>query len=123
MKAITTNRYNHRSPNALTPRQKQLIFRKFSLCFITLFAVVIIGVLISGSLFKAKAADNYHKYYTNIIVEPYDTLYEYAYIYGEQYDSIEDYIEEVCIVNSLEDESDIVAGTHLIIPYYSTEIK
>jgi len=116
----TYNRFNHKRVNSFTPRQKQMIFRRFLLAFMTLLIALTIGMFASGMFFKVKAADNYKKYYKSIEVHPGDTLSMYALTYGEHYRSYEDFIDEVCVINSIEEDG-LKAGNHIIVPYYSTE--
>ena len=63
------------------------------------------------------------KYYTGVIVQNGDSLWSIAdkYIDYQQYRDKAAYIEEVCSINNLSDESDIRAGQRLVVPYYSSE--
>ena len=62
--------------------------------------------------------------FMNYELEQGDSLWSVASAnYDEHYDSIEDYIEEICIINSVSYDTKLVAGTSLIIPYYSCEFK
>ena len=62
------------------------------------------------------------KGYTNIEIQPGDTLWDLADEYLENYESKEDYINEVSQLNSIKDGK-IISGQNLIMPYYSTEYK
>ncbi len=115
------NRYNHTN-KGLTPRQKQKIYRKIYLLISAFVCAVILSIFVGGMFNQSKAADNYHKYYTSIAIMPGDTIYEYYEIYGDHYKNSSDYIEEVCMINSI-DKNDIKAGNYIIIPYYSLEVK
>lgn len=93
----------------------------------TVCLVLTLGMLFGGILAKARnasAADTvYYKYYTNVEVQPGDTLWELAGMYmGEHYESRDAYIEEVKELNRLT-SSQIISGRSLILPYYSTEYK
>ena len=63
------------------------------------------------------------KYYTGVIVKSGDSLWSIAdeYIDYQQYRDKTAYIEEVCSINNLGDESDLRAGQRLVVPYYSSE--
>lgn len=63
------------------------------------------------------------KYYTGITVQRDETLWSIAdrYIDYDQYDSRQDYIEEVCSINRLEDADGLTEGQRIIVPYYSAE--
>ncbi len=118
----TYNRYNHKNNKGLTPRQRQMVLRKVGLLLSTLVVAIILTVFISGLCSKAKAADNYNKYYTSVAIMPGDTISEYYETYGEHYKNINQYIEEVCMINSI-DPDHLKAGNYIIIPYYSLENK
>ena len=61
-----------------------------------------------------------YKYFTNYELSSGDTLWSIAEEYrDEHYTTIEDYINEVCLINSISKESRLISGTNLIIPYYS----
>lgn len=64
------------------------------------------------------------KYYTNICVEPGETLSSIAQAYADEahYETLDAYIEEVMYMNHLKDADQITAGYYLIIPYYSNEL-
>lgn len=92
----------------------------FTFCLITVLAIAF-GSFLSRA--KAKESYNtYYKYYTNIEIQPGDTLWNLADSYMENYESKTIYINEVNELNSLKDGK-IVSGQSLIMPYYSTEYK
>lgn len=63
-----------------------------------------------------------YKYFTNYELKYGDTLWTIAETYADHhYDSVEDYINEVCIINSISKDARLISGTCLIIPYYSQE--
>lgn len=86
-----------------------------TLCMVAIFAAFY------GSI-KANASSGY-KYYTNIIVEPGDSLWALAeeYVDYDHYRDINCYINEVRSINHLAEESGLTAGQILIVPYYSAE--
>ena len=110
------------SKKSLTPRQKQLIFRKAAKT--TLLIALLFSIVIGTGIFslKSKAADTYNKYYTSVTIMPGDTISEYYRTYGEHYQNFNDYCKEVCMINNI-DEDDICAGNFIILPYYSQENK
>lgn len=104
-------------------RRKREIRRNLLLSFFTLCLAVTLAFSLTGFLSNAKSNEEtvFYKYYTSIQVESGTTLFSIAEEYrGEHYDSVNKYIEEVMRMNSLHDEK-IIAGQHLIIPYYSSE--
>ncbi len=103
---------------------KRHIFQLFfTACFI---CAVILGVnnLISKAG-EAKEAELSFKYYRNIPIEQGDTLSSIARTYADQehYETTDDYVREVRLINHLEEEDKIYTGEYLIIPYYSNELK
>ena len=82
--------------------------------------MIIICTTLWGSL--RSNANNGFKYYTSIIVQPGETLWELAdqYIDYENYKDKQSYISEVMSINHLEEDA-ICAGQMLVVPYYSSE--
>ena len=105
-------------------RRRRELRHRFIMCVLTL--VLILGFSTLFFSFKTKAQGNdeeiLYKYYKSIVVEEGDTLWHYACQYVEEsyYDSYDDYIKEVIMINSLTDDA-ITAGQHLILPYYSPD--
>lgn len=86
-------------------------------------AIIITAVMyVAVSHTGASEADATHastKYFTSITVESGDTLWSIAEEYmTEEYSSVDEYIDEVVYTNNLNNESDIKAGTNLLVPYY-----
>lgn len=82
---------------------------------------VIGGIILGTTKTQAAPADISYKYYTSIQIQKGDTLWNIASDYvTDDYASINDYIEEICEINHIED-SDIHSGQYLTIPYYSNE--
>lgn len=117
------NRHNSNKKRRLSPRQKQIIFRKICALFSLLVLTVSLTLIISGSSSKAQAADNYNKYFKSVTIERGETLYDYADRYADfHYDSAEEYINEVAKINNI-NPNRIISGNNIIIPYYSLEVK
>lgn len=93
------------------------------LATICLIAVCVISYNSLRSSASAGSDERFYKYYTGITVQYNDTLWNLAdeYINYELYDSKQEYIEEVCSINRLENGNALVAGRKLIMPYYSAE--
>lgn len=118
------NRYNTNNiKKKLTPRQKQIIFRKISAMLSLLILTITLTLIVSGNASKAQAADNYNKYFKSVTIERGETLYDYADRYADfHYDSAEEYIKEVAKINNI-NPNKIISGNNIIIPYYSLEVK
>lgn len=89
-------------------------------------AAVITAMLVVSSIFtmsaKAKELSPGYKYYTSIVVEKGDTLWDIANHYiTPEYSDISEYIGEVKSLNHL-DGDEIHAGEYLAIPYYSDAV-
>jgi len=118
---------NHRADKVRRMRmakRRQLRCRKYILCALTL-VLIVLGT-ISTHAFNAKAnsgstEQTLYKYYKNIEVQPDDTLWNLAKTnYCVEKQTVQEYISEVQMINHLEDER-IIAGNHIVLPYYSTE--
>lgn len=86
--------------------------------------IVLIGVLMMTFhvFFKAptvEAQGNKEKQFTSIQVQKGDSLWKIAKKYmGDEYNSVDDYIEEVCKTNHIYD-GEITDGMYLVVPYYT----
>jgi hypothetical protein len=92
---------------------------------LTICLILVMAFTFGSFLSKAKnkeAKVTYYKYYTNIEIQPGDTLWDLADEYLENYESKEVYIKEVSQLNSIKNGK-IISGQNLIMPYYSTEYK
>ncbi len=105
-------------------RQRVLRNRLFVLtmtvCLIAVFAFSYHSIKSSANTGKD---DLRFKYYTSVIVEHGENLWNIAdeYIDYTQYKDKSTYIAEVQRINHLEDNDEIRAGQSLIMPYYSME--
>lgn len=105
-------------------RLRQMRIR-FLLALAAIFLTLIMAISYRAILSDAKGNENItYKYYTSIEIQYGDTLWDIAQAYySEEYDSLDDYIHEVMKINHLQQESAIAAGEHLIVPYFSEELK
>lgn len=105
-------------------RENYIVERKF--VFLATALAVITAILVISSIFtmsaKAKEIPSGYKYYTSIVVEKGDTLWDIANHYiTPGYSDISEYIGEVKCLNHLAGD-EIHAGEYLTIPYYSDDI-
>ena len=99
-----------------------LLFLAFTLLIAFLCGISFGSILSKAETIDAKASETF-KYYKSVTVQPGDSLWSIAADnMSEEYDSIQDYIDEVCFINSLSNTC-IHAGKNLTIPYYSAEFK
>ncbi len=85
--------------------------------------LLLIGIFMISSLSsnskEASASTTNVKYFTCIVIEQGDTLYDIAATYmSEEYESAEEYIAEVKSINNLYSD-DIMSGASLVVPYYA----
>lgn len=90
---------------------------------ILVVSLIVIGSLLFGTIkTQAAPAETSYKYYTSVQIERGDTLWNIAGNYiTDEYDSMEEYIAEICELNHISAE-DIHTGGYLTIPYYSNEV-
>ena len=80
------------------------------------FVFLMSAFLLSNSLIEAQGTKD--KQFTSIQVQKGDTLWKIAKKYmGNEYSSVDDYIEEVCQTNHIYDGK-ITEDMYLVIPYY-----
>ncbi len=110
----------------LAKRERTVRFQKR---FIAITGILIISLaIILGTSIRTFASSHnekkqIYKYYTSVEVESGDTLWSLADNYIAQYNIDKtDYISEVCSLNQLQD-GQIHTGQHIIVAYYSTELK
>ena len=103
---------------------KNLVLEKKIAFLATVFVMVtilFIGSIMFSMSAKAKEISTGYKYYTSIIVEKGDTLWDIANMYmSPEYTDIKKYIYEVKTLNHLKGD-EIHAGEYLTIPYYSSD--
>ncbi len=111
-------RANKKKAKALAKRRMVLLL--MTVLFIT------IGTIVFGSCFtlaKDKDVNCAYKYYTSIEIQEGDSLWSIAQEYRtEHYDSTQDYVDELVVLNDLTSET-IHAGQHLMVVYYDSEFK
>ncbi len=92
-----------------------------SILFVTMF-IIIGSVLFGATKAQAAPAEPSYKYYTSIQLEQGDTLWNIAHEYmTDEYASTDEYIAELCALNSISANDPIHAGQYLTVPYYSNE--
>ena len=105
-------------------RKQQRIRSIISIGALILSIFVVFSV--SGLVTNARSTSDMpeYKYFKNYELQYGDSLWSVASDnYDEHYDSVEDYMEEICIINSVSFDTELIAGSSLIIPYYSYEFK
>ncbi len=104
-------------------RKRRTSVKKLVLLAAILLAFICIMTAVIGQRTVKATAPDAHKYYTHLVVEEGDSLWDIAGRYmGHEYKDRESYIEEVCAINHLE-TTRIYTGTILVVPYYDTVVK
>ena len=116
----------HYTTKAMLHRQKrqQQVKRNIMTLIISALAIISLSILLIS--FSTEANDMEHqpsyKYFKSVEVAKGDTLWSIAKdnIDYEYYNNTYDYVNEVKRMNSLTSDR-IVAGSYIIVPYYSSE--
>lgn len=86
------------------------------------FFILVCSMVFGTIPTSAASAEIPYKYYTSIRIQAGDTLWDIADTYcGPEYDTVSDYIAEVCSINHLSSGDEIHAGQYITVPYYSHE--
>ncbi len=96
--------------------------RKTRLLVLACFLVCSLTVIFAFTSTSVVAHQDTYKYYTDVKVKANDTLWDIAQEYcSEEYDSIQDYIDEVRQINGI--SYLIYEGQTIVVPYYSSGLK
>ena len=113
---------------ALINRQRRLNQIKLHTLALAISIITVITLSILLISFSTEANDRVHqpscKYYKSIEITNGDTLWSIAndHFDSAYYKNTREYVSEIKKVNNLTSEK-IVAGSYIIIPYYSTELE
>lgn len=123
---MNTTRY-HKSNVAIRIEQRAIRRRKRAIRnFILVFFVSVFSIMLGGIIVKANDGGSVkvasHKYYSSIMIDKNDTLWELATKYAPEGTSTKEYVKELKSLNGLKDDT-IKQGQNLFIYYYSDEIK
>lgn len=101
-------------------REKELLRHIF--IFIISLIIFFMIIIIWGNSKSVASEGNeqvLYKYYTSIEVHPGDTLYDISLNYVKEGKlTSKDFIDEVVYMNNLKSSDSIIAGKHILIPYY-----
>lgn len=103
--------------------------RTFKMLFFGALLVMMFSLGGIASRAQSKKAPDAYKYYDTITVGYQENLLDVVEKYDDRnyYDTQRDYVEELCRINNLEFDGTsypaVTPGTHLVVPYYSTELK
>ena len=92
----------------------------------SLLSVLVVVMTIMCTTIRPKACTETPniKYYTTHTIGVADSMYDIAQQYiTDEYETVDQYIYEVCQINHIADPDSIQTGEMLIVPYYSSEFK
>lgn len=105
-------------------KRQQRLHGIISISALVLSIIIVFSVCGVATNARSKNDMPEYKYFMSYEVEYGDSLWSIASDYCDtHYDSIDDYMEEICIINSISEDSRLIAGNHLILPYYSYDFK
>ena len=107
---------NLRSTSSVHSHLETLERKVIGIIIAVVFVFLMSTFLLSNNLIEAQETKD--KQFTSIQVQKGDTLWKIAKKYmGNEYSSVDDYIEEVCQTNHIYDGK-ITEDMYLVIPYY-----
>ena len=109
-----------RTQGRRTVRRRRKRIHSTGILFIVLMMTIVSSFVVCHR--TDAAVGRQYKYYTEVYVGRHDTLESIADKYiSEEYVSTKEYIREVREINDLGLE--VQYGQHIMVPYYSSEIK
>ena len=109
-------------------RRQRIVRRQYFLLGLTIALVIFLFVFIGTTVMSSAQSDEYEpsfKYYKTVTVHSDETLWNIANanFSEDNYDNLNEYIGEICMINAISDPDKINAGEDIVVPYYSAEFK
>ncbi len=110
-------------------RNKRRNMKKQKSILFTAFLILAINILFTANTLVVHAKENskpLYKYYESYMVDKGDTLLSIAYdmnIEGCSSKKIQECVDEMIEINSLDHSGTICYGNYIIVPYYSDEYR
>ena len=109
-------------------RRQRIVRRQIFLLSLTVALFIFTISFIFASLMADAQTETYQpefKYYKTVTVHSNETMWDIASAnYSEDhYSDINDYINEICSINSIGNANSLKAGEALVIPYFSKNFK
>ena len=106
-------------------RRRKIVRRQYMLLAFSIAVTIFLIVFIGTTLMSNTQSDDFtpeYKYYTSVTIHANDTMWDVAgKTYSpDHYKNMDQYINEICSINSISDPNKLYAGESLIVPYYST---
>ena len=109
-------------------RRQRIVRRQYFLLGLTIALVIFLFAFIGTTVMSSAQSDEYEpsfKYYKTVTVHSDETLWNIANanFSEDNYDNLNEYIGEICMINAISDPDKINAGEDIVVPYYSAEFK
>ena len=109
-------------------RRQRIVRRQYFLLGLTIALVIFLFAFIGTTVMSSAQSDEYEpsfKYYKTVTVHSNETLWNIANanFSADNYDNLNEYIGEICMINAISDPDTINAGEDIVVPYYSAEFK
>ena len=109
-------------------RRQRIVRRQILLLSLAIALFIFLLSFLFISFMADAQTDDYKpefKYYKTVIVHSNDTMWDIAKMNysDDHYNNIDEYIAEICSINSIGNANNINAGESLVIPYYSETFK
>ena len=109
-------------------RRQRIVRRQIVLLSFTIALFIFLLSFLFISFMTDAQTDDYRpefKYYKTVTVHSDETMWDIARTnYSEaHYKNLDDYIAEICAINSIGNANKINAGESLVVPYYSETFK
>ncbi len=109
-------------------RRQRIVRRQYFLLGLTIALVIFLFAFIGTTVMSSAQSDEYEpsfKYYKTVTVHSDETLWNIANANfpEDNYENLNEYIGEICMINAISDPDTINAGEDIVVPYYSAEFK
>ena len=109
-------------------RRQRIVRRQYFLLGLTIALVIFLFAFIGTTVMSSAQSDEYKpsfKYYKTVTVHSDETLWNIANanFSEDNYDNLNEYIGEICMINAISDPDKINAGEDIVVPYYSADFK
>ena len=126
MRRVYNEKISQKANESLNRRAHKVMIQKRVIALVGILIASLLILLGSSIRTFASSRNNepLHKYYTSICIKEGDNLWNLAdqYTVDGVYDR-DDFIEETCELNQLSNQNQLHAGDHIVVGYYSADIK
>lgn len=105
-------------------RRREAELKRHILIFAVSFIAIIILLSLSFSLKSVASSKDdvvLYKFYDSVEIESGDTLMSISNkYYGNGFDSVDSFMKEIMYINGINENSILISGNYLVIPFYDT---